>query len=209
MENTPLDIITWPTQEAAHQDELSAKKFEFYFQNQYIGRCSVRLLKNAWALCDEKQFFPESWFYDNSQFLQFFGTQALLKPILEVTKFNFSDFQGQGFGRMGLQTLFRLSYRLGAEGRITLDAQKEKTSLRDPATFYEHCGFKGNEGVDGRKYFEPTRESIQALFSKPAHPLFQMKEVPFQESEYSIINRKTGRIKIPQALKRMLERQKS
>ena len=75
-----------------------------------------------------------------------------------------------------------------------MDAQKEKSSLRDPATFYEHCGFKGNEGVDGRKYFEPTRESIQALFSKPAHPLFQMKEVPFQESEYSIIDRKTGEI---------------
>jgi len=208
MKNTPLDIITWPTYEATHQDDLSAKKFEFYFQNQYVGRCSIRLLKNAWALCDEKQFFPENWFYDNSQFLQFFGVQAPLKPILEITKFNFSDFQGQGFGRMGLQTLFRLSHRLGTEGRITLDAQKEITSQRDPATFYEHCGFKGNEGVDGRKYFEPTRESIQALFSKPTHPMFQMKEVAFQESEYSIIDREKGQIKTPQALKRMLEHQR-
>ena len=209
MENTPLDIITWPTHKTAHQDDLSAKKFEFYFQNQYVGRCSIRLLQNAWGLCDEKRFFPENWFYDNSQFLQFFGKQALLKPILEVTKFNFSDFQGQGFGRMGLQKMFQLSCKLGAQGRITLEAKKEKTSLRDPATFYEHCGFKGNEGIDGRKYFEPTGESIQALFSKPAHPLFQMKEVPFQESENSIIDRKTGLIKIPKAIKEFLGKQKS
>ena len=209
MEKTPIDIIIWHTTKESHEDDSSSQDFEFYFQNKKVGKCSIRFCQNAYGLCDNKQFFPDNFFYQDEQVYAFWGRQALLRPFLEITKFNFSEFQGQGFGRMGLQKMYQLSQKLGAEGRIYLTSKKEESSLREPALFYEHCGFKGNEGHDGGKYFEPTGESIQALFSKPAHPLFQMKEVPFQESENSIIDRKTGLIKIPKVMQKMLEHQKS
>lgn len=208
MEKTPLDIIIWPTAKDASQDDSSGQKFEFYFQKQKVGYCSVRLCKNAYGLCDEKQFFPDNWFYKDEQACVFFGRQAPLKPFLEVTKFNFSNFQGQGFGRMGLQLIYQLSQKLGAEGRLYLTSKKEETSLRDPAPFYEHCGFKGNEGHDGGKYFSPCPENVRILFSKPAHPNFKMQEVPAQNKN-SLINIKTGHIEIPQKLKEILNNQRN
>ncbi len=209
MKKTPVDIIIWQTNKASLEDSSSTQKFKFYFQNKKVGECSIRFCQNAYGLRDDKQFFPDNWFYSDKEICAFGGKQALLKPFLEITKFNFSKFQGQGFGRMGLQLMSQLSKKLGAEGRIYLTSQKEKTSLREPATFYEHCGFKGNEGKDGGKYFDPTPENIHILFSKPIHADFKIKEIPVIQKENSLINTITGQIKTPQKLKNILNQQRN
>ena len=207
MENTPLDIILWKTAEESTEDNSSSKDFEFFFQNQNVGKASMRLCKNTYGLFDNKRFFPNTWFYEDEQVYEFYGRQAPLKPFLEITNFDFSNFQGKGFGRMGLQLMYQLSQKSGAEGRIFLTAQKKETSLREPAPFYEHCGFKGYEGIEG-KYFEPSPETLQQLFSKQAHPLFIMREIPIRENENSFIDLRTGKIKIPPKLKNILTRQR-
>ncbi len=204
MKSTPLDIIIWETAQKSHLDDSTKKCFEFYFQNQKVGKCSVRFCQNAYGIYGENQFFPDCWFCEEKHFIQFFGKSTQLKPFLEITNLDFSDFQGKGFGRMGLQTMYRLSEELGAEGRIFLTARKRTTSLREPAPFYEHCGFKGNEGSEGGKYFEPTPENIDKLFSKPIHPLFRAQEVSTAENENSIVDSQTGQIKVPQKLKKIL-----
>ena len=199
MAHTPIDVI--------FSDTLLSddKNFEFYFQNQKIGKCSVSLFKNAWGLCEEQQFFPDSWFDQSQKEQTAYGVRAPLKPFLEITNFDFSNFQGQGFGRMGLQKMYQLSQELGAEGRMSLIAQKKKTSLRSPAPFYEFCGFKGIiSGQEERKYFNPTPNNLKTLFSKPIHPLFKMKEIPITPNENSFIDNKTGQIKVSQALKTLL-----
>ena len=110
---------------------------------------------------------------------------------------------------MGLQAVFELSKKLGTEGRIYLTSKKKETSLREPAPFYEHCGFKGNTGTDGGKYFNPTPKNIQILFSKVLHPFFEMKEISIQQNENSFVDCKTGKIRIPKILKKLMDRQKS
>ena len=102
----------------------------------------------------------------------------------------------------------KLAKNSKAEGRITLDARKQDTSLRDPVTFYEHCGFKGNEGESGRKYFDPIPTSMHLLFSKAASGDFQMVEVPVQQNENSFIDVKTGNIRCPKTFKKLRNRQK-
>ena len=208
MQRTPLDIIFRKTAQDQWADDSSSRAFEFYFQNTKVGKCSTRLCQHAYALCDNHRFFPTTWFNQNTE-IGPMGTQAPLKPFLEVTNFDFSNFQAKGFGRMGLQKMYQLSQKLGAEGRIYLTAKKKETSLREPATFYEHCGFKGNEGHDCRKYFTPNPENIHALFSKPSLPDFLIKEVPVQDNGISLINPRTGQFRITQKLKEILERQKN
>ena len=207
MKKTPIDIIIWQTAKEGEQDDSSSQNFEFYFQNKKVGKCSILFCQNAYALCDDKQFFPDSWFYQDEQIYALFGRQAPLRPFLEVTNFDFSDFQGQGFGRMGLQEMYQLSQKLGAEGRIYLTAKKKETSLREPATFYEHCGFKGNEGHDGGKYFDPNPENIHILFSKPTHPFFKMQEIPLKQNGNILIDHRAGQIKI--ALRKLQQKIKN
>ena len=206
MKTEPLDIIIWKSAQESHQADSSERNFEFYFQNQKVGKCSIRLCQHAYGIYGENQFFPDCWFCDEKNFIQFFGQAAQLKPFLEITNFDFSDFQGKGFGRMGLQLMQQLSEKLGMGGRVSLTAQKKPTSLREPATFYEHCGFKGNEGCEGGKYFEPNTENMNTLFSKPIHPLFRVQEVAIKENENSIIDPQTGQIRIPKKLRKALSR---
>ena len=205
MKKTPVDVIFSDTFIFIMDD----RDFEFYFQDQKVGKCSVSLFRDGWGMCDEQQFFPDSWF-DKSQKKQMAcGVKAPLKPFLEITNFDFSDFQGRGFGRMGLQKMYQLSQELGAEGRMSLLAQKKKTSLRSPAPFYEFCGFKGIiAGQEGRKYFNPTPRNVKNLFSKPIHPLFMMKKLPQKENEGSFIDSKTGEIRISKVLQDILLQQR-
>lgn len=209
MKNTPFDIILWKTFQEGHQDDSSRKDFEFYFQNQKVGKCSIRLCQNAYAIYGEKQFFPDSWFYEDEQICNPVGRQALLRPFLEITDFDFRNFQGKGFGRTGLQMMYHLARKLGAKGRISLIAQKRSPSLCDPTPFYEHCGFEGNENNSGRKYFDPNPQNIAILFSKKNFQFFKMKEIAVKENKNFIIDRHTGQVRIPEALKEFLERQKN
>ena len=200
MENTPIDIIL--SDISAVTDD---RDFEFYFQNKKVGKSSISLFTKAWGMCGRQQFFPDSWFNKSREELRPYGVRAPLKPFLEITNFDFSDFQGRGFGRMGLQKMYQLSLKLGAEGRISLVAQKKKTSLRSPAPFYEFCGFKGTTvGKEERKYFDPTPENLKILFSRAIHPSFRVQELPTEKEENLFINRQTGQINIPQVLREFL-----
>ena len=120
MQNTYLDVIMWKTDRENHQDDSSRRDFCFSFQNQNVGKCSIRLCSNVYAMCDDRRFFPDAWFYKDEQICEDFGRQALLKPFLEITNFDFSNFQGKGFGRMGLKMMYNLSQKLGAEAKETL-----------------------------------------------------------------------------------------
>ena len=209
MKKNSLDITIWRTAQENSQDDSTRRDFEFYFQNKKVGLCSIRLCHNAYGICGEKQFFPENWFCEEKQPFDFFGQSNRLKPFLEIANFDFSNFQGQGFGRMGLQKMYQLSKILGAEGRISLDAQKKATSKKDPTFFYEHCGFKGNEGESGRKYFDPSPENVGLLFSKLSPSDFLIKEIPVQDDGILLINQRTGQFRITQKLKKILEQQKN
>lgn len=210
MENAPFDIILWKTDKENHQDDSSRKDFEFYFQNQKVGICSTRLCQNAYAMYGEKQFFPNGWFYQDEQICEpVIGREALLKPFLEITNFDFRNFQGKGFGRTALQMMYHLSQKSGAEGRISLIAQKKAVFLNEPTPFYEHCGFKGNNGFSGRKYFDPNSQNVAILFSKNGISALKIKEIAVRENENSVIDHRTGQVRIPKILKDLLDRQRS
>ena len=206
MTGTPLAIIMWKTPQESFKDDSSRRDFEFYFQNQKVGNSSARLCQNAHGLCGDKQFFPDNWFCNEGHSFQVWGESCLLKPFLEITNFDFSDFQGQGFGRMGLQMMYQLAKTSKAEGRISLIAQKKREFFNSPAPFYEHCGFQGIvRGMDERKYFNPIPENIQSLFSNPISPCFKVKEIPVKENRNSFVDPHTGQIKIPAVLKRLFD----
>lgn len=207
--NDSFDFLIWKSAQEGEQDSSSRKDFEFYFQNQKVGKCSVFLYQNAFGIYGDNQFLPEHWFYEEKEFFNFPQKAARLKPFMEIGKLDFSEFQGKGFGRMALQKIVELAQNSKAEGRITLDARKQDTSLRDPVPFYEHCGFKGNEGESGRKYFDPTPRSMHLLFLKEAMTDFKMVEVPIQQNENSIIDTKTGAIRCPKVLKEALEKKRN
>ena len=117
-----------------------------------VGECATEVQSHIKSYRGERQFYPDSWFIGEGEYL---------KPVLCVYKYSFKNFKSQGFGRAGLQKLFELSKQKGCEGRIHLPADEE-----GPA-FYEHCGFVGLEAKkDGTKYFDPTPENVDKLFSK-------------------------------------------
>ena len=209
MKNAPLPVIMWKTDEDHKHDESSSKNFEFYFQNKKVGKCSVRLYQKACGMLGDYQFFPENWFYKEKTESWELGERAPLKPFLEITNFDFSAFQGQGFGRMALQKMYQLSNELGAEGRISLVALKKETSLYEPALFYEHCGFKGiSLGQKGRKYFNPTEKNIKLLFSKGDSARFSAKEVRPKKDPSLVVDSAIG-IRMPRVLKEMLDRERN
>ena len=205
---TPIDTFMWRTSETNLKDDLESHDFEFCIKDQKVGKCSVQICKNAYGLLGNYRFFPVDWFCEQSEITDLDYRQARLKPFVEITNFDFSDFQGQGYGRMGLQKIYALSQEVGAEGRLTLIAQRRETSRYNPAFFYEHCGFAGNLRQEGRKFFDPTPNNVQNLFSKSASDFFKMREIPYKVGRNSLINMMTGELQPIRLLKEILARQK-
>ena len=84
-----------------------------------------------------------------------------LKPFINISRYDFTGYQKQGFGRLGLQHCFRLSHQLGGQGRICLCA------TNNAGGFYEKCGFYGTQkGKDGYKFFNPLPYNLKLLFSQ-------------------------------------------
>ena len=187
MEKDAFDIHIWLTQNDSSQDEIHDQNCAFYFQGKKVGEASVGIRINAYAPREKMQFYPDSWFCAPPQKSDILGSISPMKPFLEITRYDFFENVGKGYGRWGLQKLYQLSCQLGAEGRISLDAQNHS------AGFYEHFGFVGIiSGEDGRKYFDPTEENVKALFSKKADENFILKENvrPFRKEELKIFKRK-------------------
>ena len=71
MKSTPLDILIWENAQESHLDDSSTRCFEFYFQNQKVGKCSFHVCKKAYGIYGKHQFFPENWFCEEKNFLIF------------------------------------------------------------------------------------------------------------------------------------------
>lgn len=133
----------WPKREG--------KLFALFCEYQKIGECCFCISKDQQIPKEKQHLFPSSWFFDRRK--------VTLKPVLEIT--GLLTEKNRGNGRLCLQALYERSVYEGCEGRMQLIANF------DSGCIYEHCGFKGEEqGKDGLKYFDPTPENIQSLFSK-------------------------------------------
>ena len=156
--------------------------FDIFESYQKIGRCSYTVVQDQKYEERTDKFFPDSWFH--------YKKSGDMRPILEIIDFKTIK-KNQGYGRLCLMALSKLSQKKGCEGRLQVIA------TADSGAFYEHCGFKGLEkGKDGYKYFDPSLENLQLLFSKD-DPSTNLKFIPVSKS---------GKEVSPALIKRVLGR---
>ena len=168
-----IDTYMWQEGSATAQDNATEKHYAFYSGKRAVGHATVRVLRHVFAFREQQQFFPNAWFQGESGLIGGYYSVANLKPILNITRYDFKEHQGQGYGRAGLQKMYLLSRRLGCEGRIVL------TATNNAGSFYEHCGFYGlNPHQDGEKYFNPQSQTLRKLFAKNNIKNITLQEIP-------------------------------
>ena len=127
--------------------------FDMVDGDKIVGTMNISVHKQKTSSRGENQIYPDSWFIDDSE---------KLKPVLEIDGYGTLDNQGHGYGRAGLQRAYEMSLDKGCGGRVEVHA------TWGAGSFYEHCGFVGQNGEKngqpGIKYFEPTEENVAVLY---------------------------------------------
>ena len=182
------DAYMWQTDADMARDNATEKHYQFFSDGMPVGRAATRVLRHAFAFREQQQFFPASWFQGNAGVIGGYYSVARLKPILNITCYNFKNYRGVGYGRAGLQKLYLLSRRLGCDGRIVL------TATNNAGGFYEHCGFQGlKAGNDGEKYFDPQCQTLKKLFQRNHIRNFTIQEIPSADQIRKVpLSDKTG-----------------